>query len=377
MQRLQRSLSVIHLLFIVLLFCSGLSFAEDTDDVMPDTEITDIKETSSDIVGLLYNGTVDTKGSLSVLSYSGTSYTVPGNTPIGILQILQEAGTINKLSIGDELMEKKGILLLDGIGNLSFGDEAGWYVKVNGERLDDVVLSETMGLNRYLLNEGDVVLFILGDPKGMVSESKAYLTVTVGEIHEVLAEPVSTNQGNETVKPEQGTLNVTTNEDLPKLNEKTVEEIEKESSPDESDTKSSNTSSTGDQEILYSGSFSLPSGIVNITTTGGDYEIDGDTPLGLLKKLMDDDKISDISVSDKSMRKGGILFLEGINDYHFSGDKTWFVLVNNILLKDYLYPDTDGLNVYGLKTGDEVGFYFGEPARPAEDAEAKLIITIE
>lgn len=377
MQRLQRSLSVIHLLFIVLLFCSGISFAEDTDDVMPDTEITDIKETSSDIVGLLYNGTVDTKGSLSVLSYSGTSYTVPGNTPIGILQILQEAGTINKLSIGDELMEKKGILLLDGIGNLSFGDEAGWYVKVNGERLEDVVLSETMGLNRYLLNEGDVVLFILGDPKGMVSESKAYLTVTVGEIHEVLAEPVSTNQGNETVKPEQDTLNVTTNEDLPKLNEKTVEEIEKESSPDESDTKSSNTSSTGDQEILYGGSFSLPSGIVNITTTGGDYEIDGDTPLGLLKKLMDDDKISDISVSDKSMRKGGILFLEGINDYHFSGDKTWFVLVNNILLKDYLYPDTDGLNVYTLKTGDEVGFYFGEPARPAEDAEAKLIITIE
>lgn len=377
MQRLQRSLSVIHLLFIVLLFCSGISFAEDTDDVMPDTEITDIKETSSDIVGLLYNGTVDTKGSLSVLSYSGTSYTVPGNTPIGILQILQEAGTINKLSIGDELMEKKGILLLDGIGNLSFGDEAGWYVKVNGERLEDVVLSETMGLNRYLLNEGDVVLFILGDPKGMVSESKAYLTVTVGEIHEVLAEPVSTNQGNETVKPEQDTLNVTTNEDLPKLNEKTVEEIEKESSPDESDTKSSNTSSTGDPEILYSGSFSLPSGIVNITTTGGDYEIDGDTPLGLLKKLMDDDKISDISVSDKSMRKGGILFLEGINDYHFSGDKTWFVLVNNILLKDYLYPDTDGLNVYTLKTGDEVGFYFGEPARPAEDAEAKLIITIE
>jgi len=361
----------------VLLFCSGISFAEDTDDVMPDTEITDIKETSSDIVGLLYNGTVDTKGSLSVLSYSGTSYTVPGNTPIGILQILQEAGTINKLSIGDELMEKKGILLLDGIGNLSFGDEAGWYVKVNGERLEDVVLSETMGLNRYLLNEGDVVLFILGDPKGMVSESKAYLTVTVGEIHEVLAEPVSTNQGNETVKPEQDTLNVTTNEDLPKLNEKTVEEIEKESSPDESDTKSSNTSSTGDQEILYGGSFSLPSGIVNITTTGGDYEIDGDTPLGLLKKLMDDDKISDISVSDKSMRKGGILFLEGINDYHFSGDKTWFVLVNNILLKDYLYPDTDGLNVYTLKTGDEVGFYFGEPARPAEDAEAKLIITIE
>jgi hypothetical protein len=377
MQRLQRSLSVIHLLFIVLLFCSGISYAEDTDDVMPDTEITDIKETSSDIVGLLYNGTVDTKGSLSVLSYSGTSYTVPGNTPIGILQILQEAGTINKLSIGDELMEKKGILLLDGIGNLSFGDEAGWYVKVNGERLEDVVLAETMGLNRYLLNEGDVVLFILGDPKGMVSESKAYLTVTVGEIHEVLAEPVSTNQGNETVKPEQDTLNVTTNEDLPKLNEKTVEEIEKESSPDESDTKSLNTSSTGDQDILYSGSFSLPSGIVNITTTGGDYEIDGDTPLGLLKKLMDDDKISDISVSDKSMRKGGILFLEGINDYHFSGDKTWFVLVNNILLKDYLYPDTDGLNVYALKTGDEVGFYFGEPARPAEDAEAKLIITIE
>lgn len=377
MQRLQRSLSVIHLLFIVLLFCSGISYAEDTDDVMPDTEITDIKETSSDIVGLLYNGTVDTKGSLSVLSYSGTSYTVPGNTPIGILQILQEAGTINKLSIGDELMEKKGILLLDGIGNLSFGDEAGWYVKVNGERLEDVVLAETMGLNRYLLNEGDFVLFILGDPKGMVSESKAYLTVTVGEIHEVLAEPVSTNQGNETVKPEQDTLNVTTNEDLPKLNEKTVEEIEKESSPDESDTKSLNTSSTGDQDILYSGSFSLPSGIVNITTTGGDYEIDGDTPLGLLKKLMDDDKISDISVSDKSMRKGGILFLEGINDYHFSGDKTWFVLVNNILLKDYLYPDTDGLNVYALKTGDEVGFYFGEPARPAEDAEAKLIITIE
>lgn len=132
------------------------------------------------------------------------------------------------------------------------------------------------------------------------------------------------------------------------------------------------------QEDLFSGTFSLPSGIVNITaSSGGDYEIEGATPLGLLQKLKEDSKIAEISVSDRAMRKGGILLLEGINDYYYTGDKTWFVVVNDYQVKDYLYPETDGLNVYKIKAGDKVGYYFGEPSKPADDAEVKMLVTIE
>lgn len=363
--------SFITLMLMLLVCMPGGVLAEDTEETITEPEEEQTPVPSNPVIGLLYNGTVDPESSISVTTESGSSYTIPGNTPIGALEALLSAGAIDKLSIGDELMEKKGTLLLHGIGNLSSGDGNGWYVKVNGERLEDVVLAETMGLSRYTLKEGDVVLYTLGDPKGMASDSKAYLTVTIGMIREAEPEPVKEPSGESTPDEETG-------ESTPESDGETeqpaaeTERVSDETTEEEKPEKTTN----GSQEILYSGSMSLPSGTVTIETTGGEYDIDAATPLGLLYELLEDDKISALNVHDKAMKKGGILILEGIDDYQFTGDKTWFVLVNNALLKDYLY-DTEGLNVYKIKSGDEVGYYFGEPSEPADAAQAKLVITIE
>jgi|GEM_PF-1291311 len=364
------------LLLLFLVCIPGGAYAEETETPINDTHDEPVMEESSGIVGLLYNGTIDPDSSVTVTAGSGATYAIPGNTPMGVLQSLENSGVITKISVIDGLMAKKGILLLDGIGNLSSRDENGWFVKVNGERLEDVVLSEMMGLNRYILKEGDVVLYSLGDPKGMVSESKAYLTVAIGTIREPSPEPPAeeTDANLSDAQEENFTPIPTDSSSDVEVNEETTPSGEIKTSEGEPD--SSEKPVTESQGSLHDGTLSLPSGVVTIATSGGDYDIDAATPLGILQKLMEDDQISDISVSDRAMKKGGILFLEGINDYHFSGDKTWFVLVNNVLLKDYLSPETDGLNTYKIKSGDEVGYYFGEPSRPADDAEVKMIITI-
>lgn len=364
--------SFISLMLMLLVCMSGGVLAEDANETISETEEEQISVPSNPIIGLLYNGTVDLESSLSVQAESGSSYTIPGNTPIGALEALLNAGAIDKLTIGDELMEKKGTLLLHGIGNLSSGDGNGWYVKVNGERLEDVVLAETMGLSRYTLKEGDVVLYTLGDPKGMASDSKAYLTVTIRTIREAEPEPVKEPSGESTPDGETGESTPASDTETEQQPAEEAESVSDETAKEEKPEKTTN----GSQEILYTGSMSLPSGTITIETTGGEYDINAATPLGLLHELLEDDKISDLNVNDKAMKKGGILILEGLNDYQFTGDKTWFVLVNNALLKDYLY-DTEGLNIYKIKSGDEVGYYFGEPAEPADAAQAKLVITIE
>lgn len=370
-----RFLKIFAVLLLFLVCIPGGAYAEETETPITDTHDEPVMEESSGIVGLLYNGTIDPDSSVTVIADSGATYATPGNTPMGVLQSLENSGAITKISVIDGLMTKKRILLLDGIGNLSSRDENGWFVKVNGERLEDVVLSEMMGLNRYILKEGDVVLYSLGDPKGMVSESKAYLTVAIGTIREPSPKPQTeeTDTNLSDVKEENFTP-IPTGLPFDEVNEKTTSSNQIKASEGESDCSEKPVSET--RGSLYDGTLSLPSGVVTIATSGGDYDIDATTPLGILQKLMEDDQISDISVSDRAMKKGGILFLEGINDHHFSGDKTWFVLVNNVLLKDYLYPETDGLNTYRIKSGDEVGYYFGEPSRPADDAEVKMIITI-
>ncbi len=352
----------------------GGVLAEGPDEIISKPEVTQTPVPSDPILGLIYNGTVDVKSSISVVADSGISYTIPGNTPIGVLEALMNSGAIEKLSIGDELMEKKGTLLLYGIGNLSSGNGNGWFVKVNGERLEDVVLAETMGLSRYTLKEGDVVLYTLGDPKGMVSESKAYLTVTIGMVDEAEPEPVKEPSAVNTSEENDEITEITeiNTDTKPEQSDDEAEHVSDETPEDQKPEKTA----SGGQEVLYTGSMSLPSGTITIETTGGDYDINAATPLGILHELLEDDKISDLTVSDKAMKKGGILILEGINDYQFTGDKTWFVLVNNVLLKDYLY-DEEGLNIYKIKAGDEVGYYFGEPSEPASAAQVKLVITIE
>ena len=81
-------------------------------------------------------------------------------------------------------------------------------------------------------------------------------------------------------------------------------------------------------------------------------------------------------ISDKGMNKGGILTISSIGDYYY-GDEAWFVQVNNVGLKDYLNPDSDGLNIRMLQSGDSVTFYYGTMDQLPATAKAAIYVTIE
>jgi len=132
-----------------------------------------------------------------------------------------------------------------------------------------------------------------------------------------------------------------------------------------------------DNRMLYSGVYALPEGTLNITASSGmDYEIQVNTPIGLLHLLLKDALIKNLSIDDRGMRKGGILILEGINEYFTTATKVWFVKVNGNLLEDYSHPKTEGLNLYSLMAGDTISYYYGDPAGSLQDAGAMLFVTL-
>ena len=129
--------------------------------------------------------------------------------------------------------------------------------------------------------------------------------------------------------------------------------------------------------IEQEGVYALPEGTLNITASSGmAYEIQVNTPIGLLHLLLKDALIKNLSIDDRGMRKGGILILEGINEYFTTATKVWFVKVNGNLLEDYSHPKTEGLNLYSLMTGDTISYYYGDPAGSLQDAEAMLFVTL-
>jgi len=129
--------------------------------------------------------------------------------------------------------------------------------------------------------------------------------------------------------------------------------------------------------MIYSGVLPLPEGMVNITDSAGvEYEIPVNTPLGILQMLLMDKKVQNICINDRGMHKGGILILEGINEFFNTATKVWFVRVNGNLLEDYANPKTDGLNIFSLMAGDTVSYYYGDPAGSLQDAEAVIVVTL-
>jgi len=363
------------IIVLMLLILIPMGMADENSTVSDDNNKISPDSTEP---GLIYNGTLNTKSEVSVKATSGETYSVNGNSPVGILEILRSDGKILNYSFDDSLMKNRGILILDGINGIKPDQDKGWYVKVNGERLEDVILPDIMGLNRYDLKEGDVVLYILGDPRGMISESAARLAVTLGSIQKVtLSNTTDSNVTGESDKENLSNIEEIVENPKEELQDEEIETTT-EKEPEEKNNDSGEKSSiTSGENIIYNGSFTLPSGNINITTTGGDYEINAATPLGLLQSLLDDDKISTLVISDRSMKKADILILEGINDLLFTGDKTWFVTVNNVILKDYLNPSTEGLNIFKIKSGDEVGYYFGVPSKPIKEADASMIVTLK
>jgi DMSO/TMAO reductase YedYZ molybdopterin-dependent catalytic subunit len=115
---------------------------------------------------------------------------------------------------------------------------------------------------------------------------------------------------------------------------------------------------------------------------GEDYTVDQLTPLGAL------DAASGIAgftydVSDKKYEEMGILMLDNVGSYVYNKttpDKwAWSCMVNDYVLDDYTFNDTEGLNIYALAEGDEVIFYYGNvylADYSIDDAIATVNVTV-
>ena len=130
------------------------------------------------------------------------------------------------------------------------------------------------------------------------------------------------------------------------------------------------------KHVLYDGEISLPTGIISVTADSGlEYEIGSDTPLGVLALLKKEGKISELNIYDGNMGGGNLLILNGIGDYRF-GEQGWFVKINNVTLQEYINPDTDGLNIRKVKSGDKLGYYFGIQDQMSSNANAAIYVSI-
>ncbi|WP_373838077.1 hypothetical protein [Methanospirillum sp.] len=349
-------------------------------------------------------------GNVSIRSETGALYQIPAMTPVGIIQALAGTGMIESYNIGDELVDKRGIFTLDGINSYLVSGQEAWFVLVNGIQLREYLLPSVEGLNTYLLKDGDDVLFAYGDPTLPPSAAKALVWVQVGNKKSsmqlfspstmmgqyvlsqvpVTSLPVQTPVPVALAEP----TNASTPVPVASLAEPTIDVIPVLSPIEEPLNDSGNltdltvlieelalpepaTQKSEDKRMLYSGVYALSNGTVNITDSSGiEYEIPVNTPLGLLHMLLIDEQVKNICVDDRGMHKGGILILEGINEFFNTATKVWFVRVNGKLLEDYASPRTDGLNLYLLMAGDTISFYYGDPAGSLQDAEAMIVVTL-
>lgn len=196
------------------------------------------------------------------------------------------------------------------------------------------------------------------EPVSNVSEPVPPLPVPTPELTPV---PVPT--------PESTPEPVVTSEPTPEV----TPEPEETSVPEEPTPTPEPTKDPATERVIYDGNIALPSGKVNITANSGiEYEIPANSPLGVLYRLQADGKISTLSITDRGMRKGGILVIDGIETKFFTGSKTWFAQVNGLILQDYFNPETEGLNIYQLKKDDVLIFYYGDPAEPVQSAESVI-----
>jgi len=342
---------------------------------------------------------------------------------------------ISRYRVGEELYNKRGIFTLDGVNSYEVTGQDAWFVLVNGVQLREYLLPSHEGLNTYLLKDGDDVLFAYGDPTMPAIAAKALIWVQVGSKNGVMqfispsammgqymisqipmvstpaptvvstpvpvvestvvstpaptvvppASPVVESPVNTTpvptVVPTTAPVVEPTPEPTPVPSEDMVHDttnltnasVQVEGLPEPSPTAQK----PEDNRMLYSGVFALPEGTVNVTVSSGiDYEIPVNTPLGVLHMLLKDSKITNLCIDDRGMHKGGILILEGINEYFNTATKIWFVRVNGTLLEDYANPKTDGLNKFLLMAGDTVSYYYGDPAGSLQDAEAMIVVTL-
>jgi hypothetical protein len=136
-------------------------------------------------------------------------------------------------------------------------------------------------------------------------------------------------------------------------------------------------SASGGGKEIFSGSIPSGDGIVSIKAISGKlYQVPAMSPLGVIQALAGTDSIETYKIGDELIVKKGILTLDAINSIENAGEKSWFVVVNDKQLEDYLLPAQEGLNTYPLKSGDTIIFAYGNPTRPASEGESILRVTI-
>jgi PGF-pre-PGF domain-containing protein len=252
---------------------------------------------------------------VTVTSSQGTDYSIPARTPLGALDTVAGAQGFS-YAVTDKKWADSGILMLDDIGAYPYvkGGNS-WVCYVNGVALDDYGSPATDGLNVRALADGDHVNFYYG-PKGVTAETaEAVVSITV-----------DIGSG---------------------------------------------------ADVFFEGDVVLPDENVTVTSSQGtDYSIPVRTPLGALDTVSKAGNFT-YAVTDKKWADSGILMVDDIGAYPFvKGQKAWVCYVNGVLLDDYAYPATDGLNVRALAEGDKVNYYYGpKGATTPENAEAAILLT--
>ncbi len=117
------------------------------------------------------------KGTVNVTAKSGASYSIPADSPLGVLNHLYTEGKLRVLSITDQGMRKGGILVIDGINDKFFSGSETWFTEVNGVLLQEYFKPETEGLNIYILQPGDIMTLYYGDPAEPVNLAKSVIQI--------------------------------------------------------------------------------------------------------------------------------------------------------------------------------------------------------
>ncbi len=137
-------------------------------------------------------------------------------------------------------------------------------------------------------------------------------------------------------------------------------------------------------EAVFDGAVTLTEG--NFTLTAYDSEVDYEvkqlTPLGALDAAANASGF-EYNVTDKKFADKGILMLDDIREYCYNNVNdtvkwAWSCSINDHILDDWNYHDTEGLNVYELQDNDVVYYFYGNVKLPdygAEDAIAVINIT--
>ena len=118
------------------------------------------------------------EGTVNVTENTGLEYQISTNTPLGLLHMLLTDNLIETLSIDDRGMRKGGILILEGVNGYFNTASKVWYVKVNGNVLEDYLDSQE-GLNIYLLSAGDTVSYYYGNPDEPLQMAEAAIIVAL------------------------------------------------------------------------------------------------------------------------------------------------------------------------------------------------------